>query len=218
MDFGIIAKNYIVLLKGVQVTLYVSFFSILIGSLCSILLGIVFVAGSRPVKTVISAYIFVMRGLPFLLIVFVIFYVLPFLGIRLSAIASGILSLTLYFVATGTEIVRGSIQAVSKGQYEAAYALGMTYWEAMRWAILPQALISMVPPFMNEFVYLLKGSSVVSIAGVPDLMGRGKEIIEREFRGFEILLTIGVIYYCLSVAFTYGGKRLEKRLAFKMSR
>lgn len=218
MDWGIIAKNYVVLYKGVIVTLSVSFASIAIGVFFSLLLGMAFVAGGRCVKSLISAYVFSMRGLPFLLVVFVIFYVLPFWGIRLSAIASGILALTLYFVATGTEIVRGSIQAVSKSQYDAAFSLGMTYWKSMRWVVLPQALISMVPPMMNEFVYLLKGSSIVSIAGVPDLMGRGREIIEREYRGFEILLAIGVIYYCLSVAVTHVGKGMEKKLAFKMSR
>jgi polar amino acid transport system permease protein len=218
MDWGIIVRNYLVLYKGVMVTLYVSFASIAIGSFFSLLLGMTFVAGGRWVRSLISAYVFIMRGLPFLLVVFVIFYVLPFWGIKLTAVASGILSLTLYFIATGTEIVRGSIQAVSKSQYDAAASLGMTYWKTMRWIIFPQALISMAPPMMNEFVYLLKGSSIVSIAGVPDLMARGREIIEREYRGFEILLAIGVIYYGLSVALTHLGRRFEKKLAYKMSK
>ncbi len=218
MDWGIIFKNYIVLWKGLQVTLYVSFASIAVGAFFSMILGMWYVAGNRAVRSLISVYVFVMRGLPFLLVVFVIFFILPFCQINLSAVTSGILSLTLYFIATGTEIVRGSIQAVSKHQQDAAYALGMTYGRSMRLVILPQALISMIPPMMNEFVFLLKSSSIVSIAGVPDLMGRGREVIEREYRGFEILLAIAVIYYVLSVGLTYLGKQVEKRLAFRMSR
>ena len=218
MDWGIIPKNYIVLWKGLQVTLYVSFASIAAGTFFSLILGVWYVSGKQAMKSVISTYVFIMRGLPFLLVVFVIFFILPFCGINLSAVTSGILSLTLYFVATGTEIVRGSLQSVSRHQQEAAYALGMTYWRSMRLVILPQALVSMVPPMMNEFVFLLKSSTIVSIAGVPDLMGRGREVIEREYRGFEILLAIAAIYYVLSVVLTYLGKRLERRLTFKMSK
>ena len=77
---------------------------------------------------------------------------------------------------------------------------------------------SMIPPMMNEFAFLLKSSSIVSIAGVPDMMGIGREIIEREYRGFEIILAIGVIYYCLCIGLTSIGKRVENTLAAKMGR
>ena len=127
MEWGIVLKNYLLLLKGLQITLYVSFISIAIGTVISTIFGLSYVAGNRPVRFFISTYVFIMRGLPFLLVVFGIFFMLPFCGINFSAITSGIIALTLYFMATGTEIVRGSIQAVSKDQQDAAYALGMSY-------------------------------------------------------------------------------------------
>jgi len=161
-------------------------------------------------------FIFVSRGLPLLVQIFFVYLVLPFLGIRFSAFFSATLALSLFAVATISEIGRGAIEGVQQGQVRAAKALGMRPWQINAFVILPQAFQSMLPPLVAQFVLLIKATSLVSLVGVTELMMTGREIIEREVSGFEVMLLIMMIYTVVCWPLSYLGRRLQTRMAQRL--
>lgn len=148
-----------------------------------------------------------------------IFYVLPLFGISLPKLTAGFLSVGLNVGAYGAEIVRGSILSVQRGQWEAAYALSMSPWKRMRRIILPQAIVLMLPPWGNLLIELLKGTALVALIGVADLMFVAKQINGSTFLSAEAFGTALVIYYLLArVLITPAMRRLERSMARRLGR
>lgn len=172
-----------------------------------------------PLRTVATIYIEVFRGTSLLVQLYWIFFVLPLFGISLPKFEAGFLSVGLNVGAYGAEIVRGAIQAVPRGQYEAGYALSMSPAKRMRRIILPQALVLMLPPWGNLMIELLKGTALVALIAVPDLMFVAKQINGVTFRSAEAFGVALLIYYVLArLLITPAMRGLERVMAKRLGR
>jgi ABC-type amino acid transport system permease subunit len=154
----------------------------------------------------------IVRGVPLVVQVFAVFFVLPAYGIKFSAVTSATIALTIFASFTIMEIVRGGIDAVPKTQIQAALSLGFSFSSAMRIVVLPQALRSMTPSLVNQAVFMVKATSVVSLFGVTEFLYVSKEQIERTLMGFEIMAIVWVAYTLVCYPLTVLGRRFETRL------
>jgi polar amino acid transport system permease protein len=155
----------------------------------------------------------VLASAPLIVQIFVIYLGLPQLGIVLSAVPAGIIALSVNYGAYMTEIFRAGIQSIRRGQVEAAYSLGMTYFQMMKRVVLPQALRLIVPPTGNEFIAMLKDSALVNFLGVWELFFRAIKIGRQNFRSMETLIIAGLFYWLVTIIFQYFQSRLETRLS-----
>lgn len=201
--------------QGLLLTLELTAISMALGAIFGILLAILRVYGRGPLSPLYllaSTYVHFFRGTPLLVQVMAIYYGLPTLGVRFTPFISGLLALTLNTAAYQAEYFRGAIQSVRAGQMHAALALGLTRLQAIRYVILPQALRLVVPPWSNELIYMVKGSAVVYLIGVLELMGQAKNIAARTFRHFEVYLVVAMFYLALILLFTLVLRWVEKRM------
>ncbi len=213
LDFSPVFADWKMLLDGAMVTVQVTAAALLLGCLIGLLIGIGRLNPERRVVYVFcSAYLLFFRGTPLLVQLFIWFFGLPQFGLMLPAMACGIIGLGLYSGAYVSEIVRGAIQSVDRGQNEAARSLGMSAFQSMRKIIIPQAIVRMIPPLGNEFIALIKNSALVSLLTIHDLMHEGQKIISVTYRSLEVYLVVALIYLVLTST-TAGVLRLvEKRL------
>ena len=172
LDFSAVIPRMGMFLAGARYTIMVSVFAIFFGSILGTLIGILRVLPVRPVKAFAACYIYVIRGTPALIQLFFIYFGLPSIGINLSALTSGVIGLSLNSAGYIGEIARGGIQAIPVGQWEAGKVLGMSYAKSMRHIILPQAMRNMLPAFGNEFITLIKESSLLSTLAIAELTDR----------------------------------------------
>jgi polar amino acid transport system permease protein len=212
--FDVVWDNAGFLLFGVVTTLEVTLAALSVGIVAGLVVGMARLARRRWLHAPATAYVEVFRNTPALVQLIWVYYCLPlFTGLNLGAKSSCIIALALNGSAYLAEIFRGGIQAVDRGQVEAARALGMSYPKTMRKVVLPQALRKMLPPMVNETVALLKFSSLVSILGVADLTYQAQVLSTTTFRPLEIFTGIAVVYFALCTTLSYVAARLERRLA-----
>jgi len=213
LDFSPVWSGWGDLLNGALVTVEITAVSLLLGCLLGLLIGIGRLNPRRRIiYRVCTAYVAAIRGTPLLVQLFILFFGLPQFGIMLPAFVCGMLGLGIYSAAYVSEIVRGAIQSVDRGQMEAARSIGMSAAQAMRSVILPQAVVRMIPPLGNEFIALIKNSALVSLLTIHDLMHEGQKIISVSYRSLEVYLAIAVIYFILTGLTTLALGRLEVRL------
>jgi glutamine transport system permease protein len=212
--WDILAEYAPFFLKGTLLTIGLSVASILIGTVLGLLIGLGKIMRNKFLAFPFSLYITFFRGTPLLVQIMLIhFAVVPlFLG-STNAITASILTLSLNAAAYIAEIFRGGIQSIDKGQMEAARSLGMTHGQAMRYIILPQAFKRMIPPLGNEFVVLIKESSLASLIATPELMYWGRAMQGQYFRVWEPYLTAALIYLVLTLSLSFLLSRLERRMA-----
>ncbi len=196
-------------LIGAKNTIIIAAFSVLFGVVLGTLLGIMKQSKIWILKTISTAYIEFVRGTPLLVQLFIVYYGLP---INLSAILAGVVALTLNSGAYVAEIIRAGIEAVDRGQMEAARSLGMTHIQSMRHIILPQALKNILPVLGNEFITVIKESSIVSVIGIPEIMYNAETVRGNTFKPFEPLLVAAVIYFVLTYSLSKLVGRVERRL------
>jgi polar amino acid transport system permease protein len=213
LDFSPVWAGWEALATGAATTIEVTACSLVLGCVLGLLVGIGRLAPQRRViYGICTAYLTFIRGTPLLVQLFILFFGLPQFGIMLPAFACGVLGLGVYSGAYVSEIVRGSIQSVDRGQMEAARSLGMPYRMAMRKVILPQAFVRMIPPLGNEFIALIKNSALVSLLTINDLMHEGEKIISVSYRSLEVYIAIAFIYLILTSATSLVLRRTEKSL------
>jgi len=213
LDFSPVWSGWAALLHGALVTVEITAVSLLLGCLLGLLIGIGRLEPRRRILyRICTAYVAVIRGTPLLVQLFILFFGLPQFGIMLSAFTCGMLGLGIYSAAYVSEIVRGAIQSVDRGQMEAARSIGMSTGQAMRSVILPQAIVRMIPPLGNEFIALIKNSALVSLLTIHDLMHEGQKIISVSYRSLEVYLAIAVLYFVLTGLTSLALGRLEQRL------
>ena len=213
LDFSPVWAGWEALATGAATTIEVTACSLVLGCVLGLLVGIGRLAPQRRViYGICTAYLTFIRGTPLLVQLFILFFGLPQFGIMLPAFACGVLGLGVYSGAYVSEIVRGSIQSVDRGQMEAARSLGMPYRMAMRKVILPQAFVRMIPPLGNEFIALIKNSALVSLLTIDDLMHEGEKIISVSYRSLEVYIVIAFIYLILTSATSLVLRRTEKAL------
>jgi polar amino acid transport system permease protein len=213
LDFGFMLKYLPFILKGVGLTIFVSICAIVSASVLA-LVGSIARLSKNPIFYGISTfYVSIIRGTPLIVQIFVIYLGLPQLGIVISAVPAGIIALGVNYGAYMTEIFRAGIQSIGRGQIEAAYSLGMTYTQMMKRVLLPQAFRLIIPPTGNEFIAMLKDSSLVAFLGVWELFFRAQRVGRQNFRSMETLLIAALFYWMVTIIFQYFQSRLESNLA-----
>ena len=213
LDFTPVFADWSMLLAGAAVTIEVTAASLLLGCLIGLLVGIGRLNPARRlVYGLCSAYLLFFRGTPLLVQLFIWFFGLPQFGLMLPAWACGVLGLGMYSGAYVSEIVRGAIESIDRGQNEAARSLGMSASQSMRKIIIPQAFVRMIPPLGNEFIALIKNSALVSLLTIHDLMHEGQKIISVSYRSLEVYLVIALIYLVMTSATSSALRFIEKRL------
>lgn len=212
-DFSPVWAGWEYLLTGAITTVEVTACALILGCVLGLLIGMGRLSPQRKlIYGACTTYLVFIRGTPLLVQLFILFFGLPQFGITLPAFACGVLGLGVYSGAYVSEIVRGAIQSVERGQMEAARSLGMPYRTAMRKVILPQAFVRMIPPLGNEFIALIKNSALVSLLTIDDLMHEGEKIISVSYRSLEVYLVIALIYLILTGATTLVLRHTEKQL------
>ena len=167
----------------------------------------------RPLRAVLDFYTSIFRGVPLIVLLFIAYFATPQLtGYKISMFTASVLTLGLNGSATVSETLRGGIEGVDRGQYDAARALGLSYPTMMTRIIIPQALRSVVPALMNEVITVLKSSSLVATIGLMDMMRAAQSVQALTYRAFEPFLVVAVAYYLIVMALVAVGKRLERRL------
>ena len=209
-------------LEGVRNTLIIAFFTVLLGTILGTVMAMARMSRIKPLKWIATAYIEFFRGTPLMVQLMFIFYGLPMIGVNFPDVsfipdfnrfAAGIVAMSLNSCAYVAEIIRSGIQAVDKGQMEAARSLGFRHKQAMALVILPQAVRNILPALGNEFVTIIKESSIVSVIGIADLMYRAKGVIAKTYNSLECLAVAAIIYFIL----TFVGGRLISLMERKMS-
>jgi len=206
----ILSKLSFLIVQGVTTTLYVSAISIVFATILALAGAIAKLSQSGVAYGIASFYTSVFRGLPLLMQVYLIYVGLPQLGYDVDAVPAGIAALSLCYGAYMTEIFRAGIQSIPRGQWEAARALGFKPARILRLIILPQAVPIVTPPIGNQFIAMLKDSSLVSIIGVWDLMYLSRTLGNQTFQHMEMLITAAVIYWVLTIVLEIAQSRLER--------
>jgi polar amino acid transport system permease protein len=199
-------------LKGLWMTVVVSASSLVIGTVAGFILGILRAGTHRIMARVIGAWVDVIRGTPFLVQIFIVFFLLPEAGIQLEAFPAAILALSNMAACFICEIVAGGIQAVPDGQREAAKASGLSAFQQLRHIVLPQAMQIILPPLVGQYVLLIKDSSVVSVIGVIDVTRVGWLTVQRIPEGIMVFGLVGLLYFVICYPLIWLSARLEKRM------
>lgn len=214
IDFGVITDYIPYLLGGILVTLEIALAAALLGSL----LALVFSLLSRKkgiVQKLIKVFVDFFRGTPLLFQLAFFHYGIPQItGILPTAYISALIVFSINSSAYLAEILRAGIESIDKGQIEAAHALGVKSWDISFCIIIPQALRNVLPAIMNEFITLVKETSVVSLISLTDLMRRQQIVSAATYRFFEPLLFVGIVYYIMNIILSNIGKALERKLKY----
>ncbi|MGM3273667.1 amino acid ABC transporter permease [Ralstonia sp. 24A2] len=213
LDFSPVWAGWTDILHGALVTVEVTAAALVLGCVLGLLVGIGRLNPRRRfIYGICTVYVTFIRGTPLLVQLFLLFFGLPQFDILLPAFVCGVLGLGVYSGAYVSEIVRGAIQSVDRGQMEAARSIGMSSAQSMRAIILPQAVVRMIPPLGNEFIALIKNSALVSLLTIHDLMHEGQKIISVSYRSLEVYLAIALVYLVLTSAASYLLHRLERNI------
>lgn len=214
LDFMRIVPSMPFILKGIQVTLQIVAFAAILGFILGVFLALFKVSKVKPLMWFADFYTSIFRGTPLVLQLMIIFYGSPqLIGYQIDGYTAAILSFGLNSAAYISEIIRAGIQAVDKGQMEAATALGIPYKKSMKDLIIPQAMKNILPALMNEFITLTKESAIVTVIGVTDIMRRTYIVGSDLYSFFEPMLFAGLIYYVLVMILTFAGKAMERKLS-----
>jgi polar amino acid transport system permease protein len=201
-----------ILLKGAVVTVQVTVLSFMLSSVVGLALALMRLSPVRAVSTIGASIVNVIRGLPIIVQLFYIYFVLPDIGIQLSAFQAGVIGLGIAYSAYQAENFRAGIEAVDAGQHEAARALGMRGALVMRRVILPQAFRIALPPYGNTLVMMLKDSSLVSTITVAEMTRAGQLIASSTFQNMTVYTLVALLYLLMSLPLVYGLRRLERRM------
>ena len=202
------------LLNGLLVTLAVSGLVVTFSLLFGVVLGTILSYGPALVRWPIRIYSDVIRGIPIIVLIFSVYYGLPPLGINLNNFVSAVAALTLFTTAQVTEITRGALQSIHFGQTEAGKAIGLTFWKRMIYIIFPQALRRFLPPWINNVTDAVKGSALVSLVGIVDLMMSIQQVIGRIYEPMPLYVLGALIYFVINYSLSSLSRQLEARYAY----
>jgi His/Glu/Gln/Arg/opine family amino acid ABC transporter permease subunit len=211
-DFMAVWNNRDILIEGILNTLLISVIAIPVGICIGVFVCLLRISKARLLRWPAIAYIEVMRNIPLLILIFMMFYALPFYGVRLSGLTTGFICLSIYGGAYFAEVFRGGVEAVSQGQFDAAKALGLKYGFYMRRVIFPQLYSYVFPPATNIALTMIKESSLLSMITVAELTYAAHEINGRTFTPVETFTTIALIYWGISIVFLKLTAILQSRI------
>lgn len=210
-DWNIYTTYWPYIVSGVRYTVLICVVSITLGTCLASMVCLLRISRNRALRGVAICYIEVLRNTPFLIQAFIVFYALPAYGVRMTPLFAGILTLTIYGSAYFAEIMRGAINAVPKGQLQSARALGIPYFTAMKRMVLPQSIRGMLPPLTNQFIMLIKESSVLSVITVAELTYEAHRIVGISFSPVEVYVWIAIIYWVINSITANLMERLQRR-------
>ena len=212
IDWDIVQTAIPLLAKGTLVTLQIALISGVLSILLGFALGLSALGNVRLLRLLVAGYVDFIRGTPLLIQIFLIFFALPVVGVRLDEIWAGIVALSINTAAYMAETVRGGVGSVERGQTEAARSIGMTQPQILTYILLPQALKPMVPPLTNELITMTKNTSLLSVISVYELTRAGQAIISVHFVPFEIYLLLALYYYVLIKSLSRLSRWVETRM------
>lgn len=213
LDFSFLLEHWQDYARSAWVTLELSFFGVLFGSLLGVIMALMRISRIWPIKFVASTYIELIRGTPMLVQILIIHYGLTVIGVNLPAFMSGVVALTMNSSAYMAEVFRAGIQAIDKGQTEASRSLGMTNGMTLRYIILPQAFRNMLPAIGNEFIIIIKDSSLVSMIGIAEIIYTARTIQGVTFQPLAPLLVAAGLYFIITFTLANLLSWLERRLS-----
>ena len=222
LDFGVIERALPYLLSGLQYTVQLTLVAALGGTIFGTLLAMARLSAFRPLALAAAGYVNLMRSLPLLLVIFWFYFLVPVLvqsvmgwerPPQVGAERSAYITFIMFEAAYFCEIMRAGIQSISRGQVGAAYAVGLTYWQAMKLVILPQAFRNMLPVLLTQSIILFQDVSLVSLLNVTDFVGAAVKIAQRDSRIVEMYLFVAIVYFILCYTLSFMVKRLQQRIA-----
>jgi glutamine transport system permease protein len=203
------------LLQGAQLTVVIALVGLFVGFILGAATGLCRISRSWCLQKVAGAYIETIRGTPLIVQVMFLYFGLPLvLGMRIPPLTAGIVAIAVNAGAYIAEIVRGAVQSINIGQYEAGRSIGLTRGQTMAFVIWPQAFKRMIPPLGNQFIISLKDTSLLVVIGVGELTRSGQEIIATNFRSFEVWLTVALMYLVLTMTISKILAIVEDKLVF----
>jgi polar amino acid transport system permease protein len=209
-----VIDNFHLLLRGLAVTLQLSVLIILFGTVIGLFGGLGLLYGRAPVRWLLRAYVDLIRATPLLVLIFLLFYGMPALGVQVSGFQSVVLAFSLFAGGHVSEIVRGAVFSIPKGQTDAAKSLGLTFWPRMSSVILPQAMPTALPPWVNTAVEMVKGTSLVVLVSISDLMFATVKVAERTGDPMPLYVAAAAIYILVNTTISRAGAWLERRVSY----
>lgn len=210
------------LLRAMGQTLLLALCGLFFACILGLIFGMMSVVKSKVCNIIAQIFVDIIRGVPMIVLAFYVFFGFPALinsifhltpKFTLSALQAGTVCLALNCGAYMSEIIRGGIQSVDKGQMEAARSLGLSYWKAMQKVVLPQAIRTMIPSIINQFIITLKDTSILSVIGFPELVNTAKNVNSTVMRAFEVWTIVAVMYLIVIITLSKVAKHVERRLA-----
>lgn len=212
LNFELMADSFPLLLAGAAITVEITAISVGLGLFIGCMIGIARLCNVKPLRYLANIYVDFIRGTPLLVQIFLVYFALPgIIGERVDPFFAAIAACSINSGAYIAEIFRAGIQSIDKGQMEAGRSLGMSWVQTMRYIIMPQAFKRIIPPLGNEFIAMLKDSSLVSVIGFEELTRRGQLIIARTYASFEIWMAVAIIYLVMTFAVARLVGMLERR-------
>jgi polar amino acid transport system permease protein len=201
--------------QGLLVTLAVSGLVVLFSLVAGVLLGLVASFGPWPMRWLVRIYCDIVRGIPVLVLIFTVYYGLSlFIGIDLNNFLAAVIALTVFAAAKVTETARGALQSIHFGQTEAGKAIGLGFWPRMVYIIFPQAMRRFLPPWINNVTDMVKGSALVSLVGIVELLFAMKQVIGRVYEPMPIYIVGALIYFLINYSLSSLSRQLEARYAY----
>ncbi|MBB3428266.1 polar amino acid transport system permease protein [Rhizobium sp. BK312] len=202
-----------VILNGIGVTVSISLLAILAGSVLGVFVGLALVYAGAILRLVMRAYTDIIRGTPVLVLVLASYYVSSAVGLDLGPFSAGVLALAIFCSSHVGEIVRGALQAIPRGQTEAAKAIGLTFTQTFTSVLWPQAMRQCLPAWVNTAAEMVKASTLLSVIGVAELLLRTQEIISRNFMSLQFYFLAGALYFIVNFGIERFGKYVERKTA-----
>ena len=208
------------LLRAMGQTLLLALCGLFFACILGLIFGLLSVLKNRACNVIATIFVDVIRGVPMIVLAYFVYFGSPYLwnnilgfgGMNLSALQAGTICLSLNCGAYMAEIIRAGIQSVDKGQMEAARSLGLPYWKAMQKVVLPQAIRTMIPSIINQFIITLKDTSILSVIGFPELVNTAKNVVANTFMSFQTWTIVAIMYLIVITILSRTAKALERRL------
>ena len=208
------------LLRAMGQTLLLALCGLFFACIIGLIVGMMSVIKNRVCRVIAAVFVDVIRGVPMIVLAYFVFFGVPYLfntimgigGVTLTALQAGTICLALNCGAYMAEIIRAGIESVDRGQMEAARSLGMPYWRSMQRVVLPQAIRTMNPSIINQFIITLKDTSILSVIGFPELVNTAKNVVANTFMSFQTWAIVAVMYLIVITALSRVAKMLERRM------
>ena len=222
-DFNVIERSWVYLFReGMTFTLTLTALSMTGGIIFGTLLAMMRLSSVKILSSVAGTYVNLMRALPLVLVIFWFFFLVPYIGawltgagrpVSVGAFWSALITFTMFEAAYYCEIMRAGIQSISRGQVSAAYAMGLNYWQAMGYVVLPQAFRNMIPLLLTQTIVLFQDTSLVYVISATDFLGAAAKVANRDYKLVEMYTFVAVVYFIISFTLSLLVRRLQDRVA-----